>query len=64
MCNTIKGERPYGLFVALFGEFLEQHCNEYRASDADDWVTIGMMSQKFNAWLHGLQHAQEEASTA
>jgi hypothetical protein len=61
MCNSIKGSRPYGLFAALFGEFLDEHGAEYRASDPDDWVTVGAMSHKFNAWLYARQHAPEAA---
>jgi hypothetical protein len=55
MCNSIKNSRPYGLFVALFGEFLEVHAQTYWAADPDDWDSIGVMARKFNKWLHGLQ---------
>lgn len=58
MCNTIKDSRPYALFVVLFGDFLIEHGEEYRAADADDGRAISAMARKFNAWLHALQHAE------
>jgi hypothetical protein len=62
MCNIIKGARPYDLFVVFFRDFLEVHGQEYRTSDPDDGEAIRMMSRKFNAWLHGLQHAEGEVA--
>jgi 5-methylcytosine-specific restriction endonuclease McrA len=59
MCNIIKGSRPYNLFVVFFGQFLEVHGEEYRTANPDEGETIGTMARKFNAWLHGLQHAEE-----
>jgi HNH endonuclease len=57
MCNSIKGARSYDLFVVFFQQFLEVHGEEYRTGNPDDWDTVGTMARKFNAWLHGLQHA-------
>jgi hypothetical protein len=55
MCNMIKSARDYQLFVLLFGEFLEEHGEEYRAADPDERKSISVMSRKFNGWLHALQ---------
>jgi 5-methylcytosine-specific restriction endonuclease McrA len=56
MCNSIKGARHYGKFVALFGLFLEEHGAGYRAANPDDWDMVGVMACKFNAWLDTLHH--------
>lgn len=51
MCNMIKGPRHYGMFVALFGEFLEFHGENYRAMNPDDLRCVQLMSRTFAAWL-------------
>lgn len=51
MCNVIKSARHYGMFVALFGEFLELHGEEYRSANPDDGKSIRLMSRKFASWL-------------
>ena len=58
MCNMIKSARPYGLFVALFKEFLETHGAGYHAADPDDFRTIGTMRRKFDKWLNALNQAK------
>jgi hypothetical protein len=64
LCNVIKSAREYGMFVVLFGEFLEMNGEEYRAANPDHFPTIGAMSRRFNDWLYGLRHEQEvEAET-
>jgi hypothetical protein len=55
MCNKIKDSRPYSLFVALFGEFLAEQGEEYRAADPDEGEAIGRMHKKFNNWLHSMR---------
>ena len=57
MCNMIKGAREYGMFVALFREFLELRGEEYRAADPDDGRTIGDMQREFGRWLRAMQEA-------
>jgi hypothetical protein len=47
----IKSAREYGMFVALFREFLELRGQEYRAADPDDSRTIGLMQREFDTWL-------------
>jgi hypothetical protein len=64
MCNSIKATRPYEWFVVFFGQFLEVHGEEYLAANPDEWRSIGTMTRKFNAWLHTLQHAEEEETVA
>jgi hypothetical protein len=65
MCNMIKSARSYQFFVPLFGEFLEMHRDEYRATNPDDFATVGAMTRKFDARLHALQHSERaEASSA
>jgi len=59
MCNSIKDARLYEWFVLFFRQFLELHSEEYRTANPDDWSAIGAMTRKFNAWLHGLNHAEE-----
>lgn len=54
MCNGIKSARHYGTFVSLFGLFLEEHGEEYRAADPDDGKAIRAMSRKFSRWLRTL----------
>jgi hypothetical protein len=44
---------------AVLRQFLELHSEEYRTANPDDWSAIGAMTRKFNAWLHGLNHAEE-----
>ncbi len=51
MCNVIKCSRHYGMFVALFGEFLEQYGEQYQAKDPDDPRQIRQMNKKFASWL-------------
>lgn len=51
MCNIIKCARPYGMFVAVFGEFLEEHREQYRGKNPDRARHIRQMNRKFNAWL-------------
>jgi hypothetical protein len=58
MCNSIKAARLYEWFVPFFQQFLELHAEEYRAANPDDWSTIGAITRKFNAWLHGMNHAE------
>jgi hypothetical protein len=64
MCNSIKATRSYEWFVVFFAQFLEVHGEEYRAANPDEWSSIGVMTRKFNAWLHALQHAEEEETVA
>ena len=51
MCNMIKSSRPYGFFLPLLNEFLEEHGVEYRAADPDDRKCISAMARKFRNWL-------------
>jgi len=51
MCNMIKSARHYGMFVALFGEFLELHGEQYLAANPDDARCHRVMSRKFRSWL-------------
>lgn len=62
MCNVIKSARHYGMFVALFGEFLQLHGEEYRATNPDDASGIRLMSRKFAAWLREQNAPQHERS--
>jgi hypothetical protein len=39
------------MFVALFGQFLELHGEEYRAKNSDDPNHLRQMSRKFVGWL-------------
>lgn len=55
MCNMIKSAREYGMFVALFREFLQVHGEEYRDADPDHLVSIRAMARKFDRWLNALQ---------
>jgi 5-methylcytosine-specific restriction endonuclease McrA len=58
MCNMIKSARDYGMFVALFREFLELRGQEHRAADPDDAQTIGDMQREFGRWLRAMQEAE------
>ncbi len=56
MCNMIKSGREYGMFVLLFAEFLSEYGEEYRATDPDNFRTIGGLHRRFNRWLRATQH--------
>lgn len=64
MCNMIKSAREYGMFLVLFGEFLEKRGEEYRAADPDDARTIALMQREFDRWLRAMQEARAPSELA
>jgi hypothetical protein len=64
MCNMIKSAREYGMFVALFREFLKLRGQEYRAADPDDGRTIGDMQREFGSWLKVMQETSTRSKVA
>lgn len=63
MCNVIKSARHYGMFVALFAEFLELYGEEYRGLNPDDTHNLRMMSRKFSAWLRAKNAPHHESGS-
>jgi 5-methylcytosine-specific restriction endonuclease McrA len=62
MCNMVKSAREYGMFVLLFGEFLEHYGEEYRAAHPDDREAIRSMQRRFDRWLRSLHSASTPTS--
>ncbi len=62
MCNVIKCSRHYGMFVALFGEFLEEHGEQYRGKNPDRARHIRQMHRKFAAWLRKQDAPHDESA--
>jgi hypothetical protein len=57
MGNSVRDARLYEWFVPMFGEFLDTHGEEYRASDPDNGESIGTMARKFNQRLRATRNA-------
>ena len=64
MCNMVRSARDYALFVLLFREFLDEHGEEYRTADPDDFRTIGRMHKKFDTWLRAQQELPRGAEAS
>ncbi len=62
MCNVIKSARHYGMFVALFSEFLEQHGEQYRRKKPERWRHIRQMQKKFDTWLREQNAPHDESA--